>query len=81
MNWKKYLKPKFLNDKETHALYGTIIYLLLSIVNPLFAIVATFLIAIIIEIYDYFSKKGTPEIKDILYTVVIPLTIFLTKLF
>jgi carbon starvation protein CstA len=81
MNWKKYLKPKFLNDKETHALYGTIIYLLLSIVNPLFAIIATFSIAVIIELYDYFSKKGNPEIKDIIYTVAIPLTIFLTKLF
>lgn len=81
MNWKKYLKPKFLNDKETHALYGTIIYLLLSIVNPLFAIITTFSIAVIIELYDYFSKKGKPEIKDIIYTVIIPLTIFLTRLF
>jgi hypothetical protein len=81
MNWKKYLKPKFLNDKETHTLYGAIIYLLLSIVNPLFAIISTFLIAIIIEVYDYFSRKGIPEIKDIIYTIIIPLTIFLTKLF
>jgi hypothetical protein len=80
MNWKKYLKPEFLNDKETHALYGAIIYLLLSIVNPLFAIISTFLIAVIIELYDYFSKNGTPEIKDVIYTVIIPLTIFLTKL-
>jgi hypothetical protein len=81
MNWKKYLKPKFLNDKETHALYGTVIYLLLLIVNPLFAIISTFSIAVIIELYDYFSKRGTPEIKDVIYTIIIPLTIFLTKLF
>jgi len=81
MNWKKYLKPKFLNDKETHAFYGTIIYLLLSILNPLFAIISTFLIAIGIELYDFLSKKGTPEIKDIIYTVIIPLSIFLSRLF
>jgi hypothetical protein len=79
MNWKKYLKPKFLNDKETHALWGTIIYLVLSILNPLFAIISTLVIAIGIELYDFLSKKGTPEIKDIIYTVIIPLTIFLSR--
>jgi len=79
MNWKRYLKPKFLNDKETHALWGTIIYLVLSILNPLFAIISTLVIAIGIELYDFLSKKGTPEIKDIIYTVIIPLTIFLSR--
>jgi hypothetical protein len=31
MNWKKYLRPKFLTDKETHALYGTLFFIVCSL--------------------------------------------------
>jgi hypothetical protein len=75
--WKSYLKPKFLNDKETHALYGFFIFLIFwFLINIHVSLILVHVIAISVELWDYFSKKGTPEFLDYLYTVILPTLIY-----
>jgi len=64
------------NDKTLHYLYGTLIYLLIAIYNPIIAIISILLIAVGKEVYDYFMKdKHTPDIWDIVYTVIVPVVL------
>jgi hypothetical protein len=64
-------------DKVCHALLGTIFYAILSLffVN-LYALIATVILAIGIEIYDYISKKGTLSVVDAIATVVLPIILY-----
>ena len=73
--------PLIAQDKANHFIYGCIICFLSGLVfNPINSILITFLIALSKEIYDKLSKKGTPEILDIIYTIIGGLIIFLTKI-
>ena len=77
MDFKNRLKPKWLNDKQAHAFYGLVIFLLLWwLVGIHFAMVATVFIGAGVEIYDYYSKKGQAEWLDFIYTIAIPLFIY-----
>lgn len=66
-------------DKIAHVIYGTLFYLLLSLItyNEL-ALFATFCLATGVEIYDKY-KGGKSDILDILATIIIPLILFLLK--
>lgn len=66
-------------DKQYHFFAGFIIYLLSQFFfNTWFALVPVLAIATLKEIYDYISKKGTPDTNDLLFTIYgsIPILIF-----
>lgn len=67
------------HDKLLHSFYGTIVYILLSYINPSIAIAAVFILAISKEIYDEI-KYGGFDYKDIIATIVIPILIYLKEL-
>ena len=74
---KNQLKPKWLSDKQTHALYGLVIFLLLWwLIGIHFALVSTIAVAGAVEIYDHVSGKGTPEWADFWCTVILPIIIY-----
>lgn len=66
-----------LNDKVMHAMYGTIIYLmLLLVISPLQALIGITIIAVGKEVYDYFNSSiHTPDMYDALATIVVPLVL------
>ena len=57
-------------DKLLHFMLGTYLTVITtSLMNWWQSLLLTLIVAVCIEIYDKFSKKGTPEIWDIVYTV------------
>lgn len=58
-------------DKKKHLIVG---FIVCAIVSMLFGYIVGFVSALVAragkEAYDYFTKKGTPEIADFLYTAV-----------
>jgi hypothetical protein len=72
----------FLNsDKGKHVIYGTLIYFISArVIDILYALILTTLIAVGVEVYDKVSKKGTPEILDIVATVALPLLAFILEI-
>ena len=57
-------------DKANHFIVGTIIYVLASfILSPLLAIIPVIIIGLAKEIYDYITKTGTPDMIDLLFTI------------
>ena len=58
-------------DKKKHLIAG---FIVCAIVSMLFGYIVGFVSALVAgagkEAYDYFTKKGTPEIADFLYTAV-----------
>jgi hypothetical protein len=68
-------------DKQYHFIAGMIIYIFASLLMPtLWAMVPVVAIATAKEVYDYISKKGTPDINDLLYTIYGALPILIIKL-
>ena len=66
-------------DKQYHFIAGFIIYLFSQFIFTIWvALIPVIAIGTAKEVYDYISKKGTPEINDLLYTIygAIPLLIF-----
>lgn len=63
------------NDKLLHSFYGTVIYLLLSLFNPIVAILTVIFVAIAKEVYDEIKYKGF-NIIDIIATILIPMLLF-----
>jgi hypothetical protein len=66
-------------DKQYHFFAGFIIYLFSQFIFTIWvALIPVVAIATAKEVYDYISKKGTPEINDLLYTIygAIPTIIF-----
>lgn len=63
------------NDKLLHSFYGTLIYALLSFVNPIVAILTVIFVAIVKEIYDEIVYGGF-DWKDIIATIAIPMLLF-----
>ena len=68
---KKYLIKLLPYDKALHLLGGMIIFLIAN--NFLFGVwslLVVLIAAISVEVIDYVSKKGTPEVMDIVYTCI-----------
>ena len=57
-------------DKANHFIYGAVISGLAILVMPtMYAFMLTALAGVGKEIYDLYSKKGTPDVNDFLYTI------------
>ena len=65
------LLNKIPKDKLLHFFVGSVIlFLSLLVFNTLVSVCIVIIIALIKEVvYDYFLGKGTPEIKDFVYTI------------
>jgi hypothetical protein len=68
-------------DKQYHFLAGFCIYLIAQLYMPtVWAMVPVIAIGTGKEVYDYLSKKGTPDINDLLFTIYGALPLFIFKL-
>jgi hypothetical protein len=68
-------------DKQYHFIAGFLIYLIAQFFVPLgydIAIVAA--VGTAKEVDDYLTKKGTPDINDLLYTIYGALPLFILKI-
>jgi len=72
-NWLKKLKHA---DKIAHAIYGTLFYLLVSLVNTDLALFLTFVLAVGVEVYDKY-KGGKADALDFLATILIPTILYI----
>ncbi len=78
---KKFLTRILPYDKALHLLGGVLMYLLfLNFMSNLEAIFSIVLVAIMIEANDYFCD-GTPELLDIVYTLLGALIAFVLTIF
>ena len=69
-------------DKKYHFIAGMLIYLISQFFMPIWwALLPVVVIATAKEVYDYISRKGTPDINDLLYTMYGALPIIVVKLF
>jgi glycopeptide antibiotics resistance protein len=58
-------------DKSLHLLGGVLIYLVCqNFLNWWIPLSVVLIVAVGIEVYDKVSKTGTPELMDIVYTVI-----------
>jgi hypothetical protein len=75
------VKKIFATDKLKHLVLGLLIYSALThLVSPLISLLITVFIAIAKEvIWDKLLKKGTPEILDVVMTIVFPFFLFLIQ--
>ena len=72
--------PLIPQDKANHFIYGCILYFLVSTyLTPIQAMGVVTLTASIKELYDYKTKTGTPEIKDIIWTIMGALPLFIKQ--
>jgi hypothetical protein len=68
-------------DKLYHFIAGVIIYIFSSIIlNNWASIIPVILIGGAKEVYDYYSKKGTPDWWDFIWTVIGGLVMLLFSL-
>jgi hypothetical protein len=68
-------------DKQYHFIAGMLIYLIAQFFMPIgWAFIPVIAIGTLKEVYDYLSKKGTPDINDLLFTMYGSLPIFLLKI-
>jgi len=68
-------------DKQYHFIAGFLIFLIAQLfVSDLWAMVVVIAIGTLKEVYDYVSKKGTPDINDLLFTIYGALPIFVINL-
>jgi hypothetical protein len=75
---KKLLIPV---DKANHFIAGTVIYCLASLfLTPVAALAPVIIIGAAKEVYDKYSKKGTPDVIDFLYTMAGALPVLLTNI-
>ena len=66
------------HDKLLHSFYGILIYVVASLVSPMFGIIAVVVIAIAKEVYDEI-KYGGFDWVDIVATVAIPVVLLLKE--
>jgi hypothetical protein len=68
-------------DKQYHFIAGMLIYLIAqSFMQPVWALIPVIAIGTAKEVIDYVTKKGTPDINDLLCTIYGALPILLIKL-
>ena len=66
------------HDKLLHSFYGVLIYVVASLVNPIFGILAVIVAAVAKELYDEVRYGGFDWV-DIVATVGIPTVLFLRE--
>jgi hypothetical protein len=57
------------NDKLLHFFWGTVLSFIFILILGIKGVFLTFLIAFAKEFYDWYTKKGTPEIMDVIFTI------------
>ena len=68
-------------DKQYHFIAGMLIYIIAqSFMPPVLALIPVIAIGTAKEVIDYVTKKGTPDINDLLYTIYGALPILIIKL-
>lgn len=68
-------------DKQYHFIAGMLIYLIAQSFMPLvWALLPVAIIGTLKEVWDCLSKKGTPDVNDLLFTMYGALPIFVLKL-
>jgi len=68
-------------DKANHFIYGSIIYTLSNLIlTPLLSLIIVLILGGLKELYDYYTKTGTPDYKDFLWTVFGGLVIFINNM-
>ena len=68
-------------DKQYHFCAGLLIYLWSQFIFTIWiALIPIIAIGVAKELYDYFSKKGTPDVNDLLYTIYGAIPIIIIKL-
>ena len=68
-------------DKQYHLIAGFCIYLIAQLFVPLgYDMVIVAAIGTAKEVDDYLSRKGTPDINDLLYTIYGALPLFILKI-
>ena len=68
-------------DKKYHFTAGMLIYIIASaFMSTIWALLPVVIIGTAKEVRDYISKKGTPDINDLLYTIYGSLPILIIKL-
>lgn len=68
-------------DKQYHFIAGLLIYLWSQFIfTTWYALIPVVAIGTAKEVYDYVSKKGTPDINDLLYTIYGAIPIIIVKL-
>jgi hypothetical protein len=68
-------------DKQYHFIAGFCTYLIAQLfLSEWWAMIPVIAIATAKEVYDYVSKKGTPDINDLLYTIYGALPLFILKI-
>jgi hypothetical protein len=68
-------------DKQYHFIAGMLIYIIASAFMPVaWALIPVAVIGTLKEVWDYVSKKGTPDINDLLFTIYGAIPILILKL-
>jgi len=68
-------------DKQYHFIAGMLIYIIAQSFMPIgWALIPVIAIGTGKEVIDYVTKKGTPDINDLLYTIYGALPILIIKL-
>lgn len=68
-------------DKQYHFIAGMLIYIIAQSFMPVvWALLPVAIIGTLKEVWDYLSKKGTPDVNDLLFTMYGALPIFALKL-
>ncbi len=68
-------------DKQYHFIAGMLIYLIAQLfMPPVWALIPVIAIGTGKEVIDYVTKKRTPDINDLLYTIYGALPILLIKI-
>lgn len=60
----------FAHDKSLHFVYGFLVFFIISLINPLTALIVTTFAAGLKELYDYKMPNHTSDYKDFIFTVI-----------
>jgi hypothetical protein len=73
--------PVLPQDKANHFVYGFLIFCMFNFfLNSYYSLLIVFAIAVIKEIIDKISGKGTPEVLDVVATIAPALILILNQL-
>ena len=61
---------KIPNDKLLHFFWGSVLSFIFILALGIKGTVLTFIVAIAKESYDWYLKKGTPELADFIATII-----------
>ncbi len=78
--WRTFKGYLFASDKWLHLTVGFIIALLVGLIGPIWGLIAGIVAGAGKELYDKISRKGTPELWDLIFTTIGALSAFLCLL-